>query len=288
MKLVTYRENGAEQVGALTKDGTAILPLPVPDMNTLIETMTLSQLSSAVTAAEGSGASVALADVELLAPIPRPRQDVLCLGMNYKAHASEAAKYDADAFTKEKPAAVYFSKRVSEAVAPGGVIQSHQDLVERLDYEVELAVILGKTAKHVKAAEAGDYIFGYTVLNDVSARDVQTGHKQWYFGKSLDGFTPMGPCIVTADEIAFPPALGISSTVNGEPRQDSNTSLFLNSIQDVLEELTAGMTLLPGTIIATGTPAGVGMGFDPPKFLKPGDTVSCTIEGIGTLTNPVV
>ena len=287
MKLVTYRENGAEQVGALTKDGTAILPLPVPDMNTLIETMTLAQLSSAVTAAEGSGASVALADVELLAPIPRPRQDVLCLGMNYKAHASEAAKYDADAFTKEKPAAVYFSKRVSEAVAPGGVIQSHQDLVERLDYEVELAVILGKTAKHVKAAEAGDYIFGYTVLNDVSARDVQTGHKQWYFGKSLDGFTPMGPCIVTADEIAFPPALGISSTVNGEPRQNSNTSLFLNSIQDVLEELTAGMTLLPGTIIATGTPAGVGMGFDPPKFLKPGDTVSCTIEGIGTLTNPV-
>ena len=287
MKLVTYRENGAEKVGALTKDGAAIVPLPAPDMNTLIETMPLSALSSAVTAAEDSGVSVALADVELLSPIPRPRQDVLCLGMNYKAHASEAAKYDADAFTKEKPAAVYFSKRVSEAVAPGGVIQSHQDLVERLDYEVELAVILGKTAKHVKAAEAGDYIFGYTVLNDVSARDVQTGHKQWYFGKSLDGFTPMGPCIVTADEIAFPPALGISSTVNGEPRQDSNTSLFLNSIQDVLEELTAGMTLLPGTIIATGTPAGVGMGFDPPKFLKPGDTVSCTIEGIGTLTNPV-
>ena len=287
MKLVTYRENGAEKVGALTKDGTAILPLPAPDMNTLIETMTLSDLSSAVIAAEGSGASVALAEVELLAPIPRPRQDVLCLGMNYKAHASEAAKYDAGAFTKEKPVAVYFSKRVSEAVAPGGVIQSHQDLVERLDYEVELAVILGKTAKNVSAAEAGDYIFGYTILYDVSARDVQTAHKQWYFGKSLDGFTPMGPCIVTADEIAFPPALGISSTVNGEPRQDSNTSLFLNSIQDVLEELTAGMTLLPGTIIATGTPAGVGMGFDPPKFLKPGDTVSCTIEGIGTLTNPV-
>ena len=287
MKLVTYLETGTEKVGALTADGSAIVPLPVPDMNTLIETMTLSQLSSAVTAAEGSGASVALAEVELLAPIPRPRQDVLCLGMNYKAHASEAAKYDAGAFTKEKPAAVYFSKRVSQAVAPGGAIQSHRDMVERLDYEVELAVILGKTAKNVKATEAGDYIFGYTVLNDVSARDVQTGHKQWYFGKSLDGFTPMGPCIVTADEIAFPPALGISSTVNGEPRQDSNTSLFLNSIQDVLEELTAGMTLLPGTIIATGTPAGVGMGFDPPKFLKPGDTVSCTIEGIGTLTNPV-
>ena len=288
MKLVTYRENGAEKVGALTKDGAAIVPLPAPDMNTLIETMPLSALSSAVTAAEDSGASVALADVELLSPIPRPRQDVLCLGMNYKAHAAEAAQYDAGAFTKEKPVAVYFSKRVSEAVAPGGAIQSHRELVERLDYEVELAVILGKTAKHVKAAEAGDYIFGYTILNDVSARDVQTGHKQWYFGKSLDGFTPMGPCIVTADEIAFPPALAISSTVNGELRQSSNTSLFLNSIPEVLEELTAAMTLLPGTIIATGTPAGVGMGFDPPKFLKPGDVVTCAIEGIGTLTNPVV
>ena len=288
MKLVTYRENGAEQVGALTKDGTAIVPLSVPDMNTLIETMPLSALSSAVTAAEDSGVSVALADVELLSPIPRPRQDVLCLGMNYKAHAAEAAQYDAGAFTQEKPVAVYFSKRVSEAVAPGGAIQSHRELVERLDYEVELAVILGKTAKHVKAAEAGDYIFGYTILNDVSARDVQTGHKQWYFGKSLDGFTPMGPCIVTADEIAFPPALAISSSVNGELRQSSNTSLFLNSIQEVLEELTAAMTLLPGTIIATGTPAGVGMGFDPPKFLKPGDVVTCAIEGIGTLTNPVV
>ena len=288
MKLVTYRENGAEKVGALTKDGAAIVPLSVPDMNTLIETMPLSALSSAVTAAEDSGASVALADVELLSPIPRPRQDVLCLGMNYKAHAAEAAQYDAGAFTKEKPVAVYFSKRVSEAVAPGGAIQSHRELVERLDYEVELAVILGKTAKHVKAAEAGDYIFGYTILNDVSARDVQTGHKQWYFGKSLDGFTPMGPCIVTADEIAFPPARAISSSVNGELRQSSNTSLFLNSIQEVLEELTAAMTLLPGTIIATGTPAGVGMGFDPPKFLKPGDVVTCAIEGIGTLTNPVV
>ena len=139
----------------------------------------------------------------------------------------------------------------------------------------------------MKAAEAGDYVFGYTIINDVSARDVQTGHKQWYFGKGLDGFTPMGPWIVTADEIPFPPALNIGSTVNGEVRQQSNTSLFLNSIEDVLEELSSGMTLLPGTIIATGTPAGVGMGFDPPKFLKVGDVVECTIEGIGSIRNTV-
>ena len=286
MKLVTYRFENTQCVGVLTQDET-VLPLDYPDMNTLIETASPADLRSAASAAERAGVRVPLAEVELLAPIPRPRQDILCLGMNYKDHADEAAQYNAEAFTKEKPVAVYFSKRVSQAVAPEGDIERHAGLVERLDYEVELGVILGKAARNVKAEEAGDYIFGYTVINDVSARDVQTSHKQWYFGKSLDGFTPMGPCIVTADEIAFPPALDISSTVNGEPRQHSNTRLFLTSIPALLEELTAGMTLLPGTIIATGTPAGVGMGFDPPKFLQSGDVVECTIQGIGTIRNTV-
>ena len=287
MKLITYRQNGAEHVGALTEDGTGVLPLPVPDMNTLIETMTLTDLRSAVAAAE-RGSALALSDVELLAPIPRPRQDVLCLGMNYLAHAEEAARYSADAFRKERPVAVYFSKRVSEAGKPDGLIPRHAGLTDRLDYEAELAVVLGRTARDVKAADAADCIFGYTVLNDVSARDLQTGHKQWYFGKSLDGFTPMGPVLVTADEIAYPPALEITCRVNGELRQQSNTSLLITSIGQILEELTAGMTLLPGTIIATGTPAGVGMGFDPPKFLQSGDVVECAIEGIGTLRSTVV
>ena len=287
MKLITYRQNGAEHVGALTEDGTGVLPLPVPDMNTLIETMTLTDLRSAVAAAE-RGSALALSDVELLAPIPRPRQDVLCLGMNYLAHAEEAARYSADAFRKERPVAVYFSKRVSEAGKPDGLIPRHAGLTDRLDYEAELAVVLGRTARDVKAADAADCIFGYTVLNDVSARDLQTGHKQWYFGKSLDGFTPMGPVLVTADEIAYPPALEITCRVNGELRQQSNTALLITSIGQILEELTAGMTLLPGTIIATGTPAGVGMGFDPPKFLQSGDVVECAIEGIGTLRSTVV
>lgn len=286
MKLVTYRFENTQRVGVLTQDET-VLPLDYPDMNTLIETASPADLRSAASAAERAGVRVPLAEVELLTPIPRPRQDILCLGMNYKDHADEAAQYNAEAFTKEKPVAVYFSKRVSQAVAPEGDIERHAGLVERLDYEVELGVILGKAARNVKAEEAGDYIFGYTVINDVSARDVQTSHKQWYFGKSLDGFTPMGPCIVTADEIAFPPALDISSAVNGEPRQHSNTRLFLTGIPALLEELTAGMTLLPGTIIATGTPAGVGMGFDPPKFLQSGDVVECTIQGIGTIRNTV-
>ena len=287
MKLITYRQNGAEHVGALTEDGTGVLPLPVPDMNTLIETMTFEGLRSAVAAAE-RGSALALSDVELLAPIPRPRQDVLCLGMNYLAHAEEAARYSADAFRKERPVAVYFSKRVSEAGKPDGVIPRHAGLTDRLDYEAELAVVLGRTARDVKAADAADCIFGYTVLNDVSARDLQTGHKQWYFGKSLDGATPMGPVLVTADEIAYPPALEITCRVNGELRQQSNTSLLITSIGQILEELTAGMTLLPGTIIATGTPAGVGMGFDPPKFLQSGDVVECAIEGIGSLRSTVV
>ena len=287
MKLVTYRHSGAEHVGALTPDGSGILPLPVPDMNTLIETMDLPALRSAVAAAE-RGSALALSEAELLAPIPRPRQDVVCLGMNYRAHEEESARYNADAFTKETPAAVYFSKRVSEAGRPDGIIPRHAGLTDRLDYEAELAVVLGRAARDVKAADAADCIFGYTVLNDVSARDLQTGHKQWYFGKSLDGATPMGPVLVTADEIAYPPALEITCRVNGELRQQSNTSLLITSIGQILEELTAGMTLLPGTIIATGTPAGVGMGFDPPKFLQSGDVVECAIEGIGTLRSTVV
>lgn len=280
MKLITCLYKGEERVGALTEEGVVFLPYP--DMNTLIET-----LPPAAFAVTSTAKPVPLEDVTLLAPIPRPRQDVICLGMNYRDHEKEAAKYDAEAFKKEKPAAVYFSKRVSQAGDPDGDIPRYEGLVERLDYEAELAVIIGKTARNVKAENAGDYIFGYTVLNDVSARDLQTGHKQWYFGKGLDGFTPMGPCILTADETAFPPALDISCAVNGEERQRSNTALLIHGIPEIIEELSAGMTLLPGTIIATGTPAGVGMGFDPPKFLSAGDVVACTIQNVGTLRSTV-
>ena len=283
MKLVSFLQDGRECVGVLSADETAVRPLPFADMNALME-VPRDQLLSAVKAAD---TSLPLSAVTLLSPIPRPRQDVICLGINYKAHAAESTHYDAAAFGGERPVPIYFSKRVSEAVGPEGFIESHPGLVERLDYESELAVIIGKAAKHVKAADAADYIFGYTVLNDVSARLLQTAHKQWYFGKSLDGFTPIGPCITTADEIAFPPALRISSRVNGELRQDSTTDLLITGIGEIIQELSSGMTLLPGTIIATGTPAGVGMGFDPPKFLKPGDVVECTIEGIGTLRNTV-
>ena len=259
MKLVTYLHDGKEAVGVLREDGAAVRPLPFPDMNALIEAPR-SQLLSAV---KNADASLPLSTVTLLAPIPRPRQDVICLGINYKAHAEEAERYSSEAFKKERPIPIYFSKRVTEAVGPEGFIESHPGLVERLDYEAELAVIIGKTAKNVKAADAADYIFGYTVLNDVSARLLQTTHKQWYFGKGLDGFTPIGPCITTADEIAFPPALRISSRVNGEPRQDSTTDLLITSIADIIEELSSGMTLLPGTINRHRHPRRRGHGLRP-------------------------
>ena len=160
--------------------------------------------------------------------------------------------------------------------------------MDSLDYEVELAVIIGKDAKNVRREDAYNYVFGYTILNDVSARNLQTRHKQWYFGKSLDGFTPIGPCIVTADEFENPPVLAIKSYVNGELRQNSSTELLLFDIAHIISELSQGMTLKAGTIIATGTPAGVGMGFEPPNFLKSGDTVTCEIEKIGTLTNRIL
>ena len=275
MKLVTYLHDGVPSVGMLTPDEAAVRPLPFPSMQALIEAGALPDPALA-------GDPLPLETVTLLAPIPQPRQDVICLGINYRDHAEEAARYSSDAFRKERPIPIYFSKRVTEAVAPDGFIESHPGLVERLDYEAELAVILRKTARNISADQAADYIFGYTVLNDVSARLLQ-----WYFGKGLDGFTPMGPCITTADEIPFPPALEISAQVNGEPRQHSNTRLLITGIGEILEELSSGMTLLPGTIIATGTPAGVGMGFDPPRFLKAGDVVECSIEGIGTLRSTV-
>lgn len=288
MKLVTYRLSGAEHVGALTADGKGVLPLPAADMNTLIETMTLADLRSAAAAAERGGA-VPLSDVELLAPIPRPRQDVVCLGMNYRDHAEESARYSADAFTKSSTAAVYFSKRVSEAGKPDGVIPRHAGLTDRLDYEAELAVVLGKAARDVKAVDAADCIFGYTVLNDVSARDLQTGHKQWYFGKSLDDFTPMGPCILSADEVGAMPELDIRCYVNGEKRQDSNTRMMIFDIPYIIEELSAGMTLKAGTVIATGTPSGVALGMAPEvqKYLELGDVVRCEIDRIGVLENTI-
>ena len=293
MRFVTCRlPDGIEDPAILSADGRQVWPLSWLGLRY----ETLSDAIPFLTPQVRAGLSLAIAGIPALpieavtleSPIPAPAQDVICLGINYMAHSDEAEKYSADAFATRHQDAIYFSKRVTRAVPDGGFIEAHTDLVKKLDYECELAVVLGMDAKDVPVGQTKDVVFGYTILNDVSARDVQTAHKQWYFGKSLDGFTPMGPVLVTADEIAYPPALEITSRVNGELRQKSNTALLITSIGQILEELTGGMTLLPGTIIATGTPAGVGMGFDPPRFLQSGDTVECAIEGIGTLCSTVI
>lgn len=288
MKLITYEKDGCRALGKITDDNQicplAALGISYTSMNDLIDNITADEVAQIK---NGTGETISFDAVKKCSPIPEPKQDVICLGINYLAHADEAAHYKEDAFGGERPYAIYFSKRVNEAVPDGGDIDAHTDMVERLDYESELAVIIGKEAQNVKPEEAYDYVFGYTVLNDISAREVQTNHKQWYFGKSLDGFTPIGPCIVTTDEIPGRPRLNIRSYVNGELRQNSNTDLLISDIPHVICELSRGMTLKPGTIISMGTPAGVGMGFDPPKFLKPGDVVCCEIEGIGTLTNTI-
>ena len=300
MKLVTYKENSALHTGMVRDGGQGIYPVTAAgygdmDMLALVKAEPSRQeiLLKAFSALslkkpEEIEGALAYGAVELAAPIPYPEQDVICLGINYMAHAEESARYKKEAFGGERPYAVYFSKRVNEAVEPMGDIEAHADIVDSLDYEAELAVIIGREARNVAPENVKEYIFGYTVLNDVSARNIQTRHKQWYFGKSLDRFTPMGPCIVTADAIAYPPVLKIQSYVNDELRQDSDTGLLIFNIDHVVSELSQGMTLRAGTIISMGTPAGVGMGFVPPKFLKPGDVVECRIEGIGALKNRIV
>ncbi len=289
MRFYTFLQKNRECAGVGYDDETlyplSAFGLTETDMLTLIRQMTPEKWRILSNPNNAKSQPIARKGLKLCAPIPHPAQDVICLGINYHAHAEEAARFHADAFGGERPKPIYFSKRATDAIGHGDMIPVYENLVDGLDYEAELAVIIGKDAKNVPEGKAGEYIFGYTVLNDVSARNLQTAHKQWYFGKSLDGFTPIGPAIVTADEIAYPPRLRISCTVNGELRQDSNTSLLIHGIGHIIAELSQGMTLKAGTIIATGTPAGVGMGFDPPRFLQKGDVVTCTIEKIGRLTN---
>lgn len=288
MKLITYRYQNKEQIGAVIDQEVvplAALGVSEKTMLDFIGNSSPEQLAQLSEVAQRCEERLPLAGVRLEAPIPEPRQDILCLGINYMDHAEESARFKLEKFDGKREYAVYFAKRVSRASGSGDPIPAYPELTQSLDYEAELAVIIGKPCRNLTPESVQEHIFGYTILNDVSARDLQTRHKQWYFGKSLDGFCPMGPWIVTADEITYPPELPIRSIVNGELRQNSNTRLLIFDIEHVLCELSAGMTIQAGTILSMGTPAGVGMGFTPPKFLKAGDSVVCEIDGIGRLTN---
>lgn len=280
MKLLSCEYKG--ETFAAVSDGKKAYKA-APDMYALLDRLEGALPGPELLAGEG----IDLGELRLLAPIPEPRQDVICLGMNYMDHSAEAAKWGKDDFVKNAGKAVYFSKRAAYIVGPGGEIDPHFDIVDGLDYEAELAVVLGKDAYRVSKEDAFDYVLGYSVLNDVSARNLQKAHKQFYFGKSLDTHTTMGPWIVTRDELPGAPELDIRCFINGEKRQDGNTRYMIFGVAEVIAELSQGMTLKAGTIIAMGTPAGVGMGFEPPKYLACGDVVRCEIDGIGVLENPV-
>lgn len=283
MKLVTFEYQNEERVGVLSEDEKRVIELGVDSMNDLIR-LDETELSGV----KESKRQMDLSEVRLLAPIPRPLQDVICVGTNYRDHLAESEEFLGDSAPADNAETVYFDKRVSKAVAPGGLIEAHEDIDECLDYEVELGVVIGKDARYVKAEDAYDYVFGYTIVNDVSARTCQISHQQFFFGKSFDDFTPIGPWIVTEEEFERPPRLKITSSVNGELRQNSNTEQLIRDVPFLIEELSSVMTLRAGSIIATGTPAGVGLGFDPPKYMKPGDVIRCEIEGIGVLENTVI
>lgn len=226
--------------------------------------------------------------VRLLAPLPHPRKNVFCVGRNYLEHIAEGERAQNKTIgVTEHP--VFFTKPPTAVVGPGADVPIFPHVSENIDYEVELAVVIGKAGRDIPKERAHDHVFGYTILNDVTARDVQRRHGgQFFKGKGLDGSCPIGPVIVTTDAIGDPSNLGLRLTVNGETRQDGNTADMIFDIPTLIASLSEGLTLEPGDIIATGTPSGVGYAMDPPNFLKEGDVVICEIDGIGQLENRMI
>jgi 2-keto-4-pentenoate hydratase/2-oxohepta-3-ene-1,7-dioic acid hydratase in catechol pathway len=295
MKFLTL-EHG--QLGALV-DGTVVdLPAAARESGDGLVAATLAALveagdgaavlawDMAVLAVSEQRASRPYDDVRPLAPIPVPRRNIICLGKNYLEHAREvAAKMNSSDKPPEHP--IIFTKATTAVIAPGAPVPSYPGLTRKLDYEAELALIIGTGGRDIAAANAWQHVFGYTAINDISARDMQKNHFQWFRAKSLDGFAPMGPLVVHRSAMAAPEDIEISCTVNGELRQQATLDQLIFDVPTIIETLSSGMTLLPGDIIATGTPAGVGMGFSPPKYLQAGDEMVVEVGGAGALRNPV-
>jgi len=299
VRLVTYRERdgGADHLGLVLGErvvnlAAAAKALALPDchddMAAFIragEPALACARAIAARLAGDSAAGVALGDVQLLAPIPRPARNVVCVGLNYREHVAESKSVQGDAPPPAYP--VFFTKPPSCVIGPGAAIPWHGHVSEAIDWEVELAVVIGREGRDIAEPDALSHVFGYTVGNDITARDLQQRHGQWYKGKSLDGFLPLGPAIVTADEISDPQALDLCLRVNGAEKQRSNTSLMIFGVARLIAEWSAGMTLFPGDVLMTGTPSGVGMGRTPPEWLRPGDVVEAEIPAIGVLRNAV-
>jgi 2-keto-4-pentenoate hydratase/2-oxohepta-3-ene-1,7-dioic acid hydratase in catechol pathway len=231
-------------------------------------------------------ASYALSAVQLHAPIPRPAKNVFCVGRNYAAHVKEgAAAYNREVKLPEVP--VFFTKAPTTVSGPFADVPLHADVTQQLDWEVELAVVIGREGRNISRADALSHVFGYAVLNDITGRDLQQRHTQWFKGKSLDGSCPIGPVIVTADEFGDPQSKRVSLRVNGVTKQDATTADMIFPVAIIIEWLSKGLTLEPGDIIATGTPEGVGMGRTPQEWLQAGDVVEAEVEGIGVIRNRI-
>jgi len=232
------------------------------------------------------GNRIPLDAVKILAPIPRPHRNIFCIGKNYHDHIKEIQTALSD-HAAQIEAPIFFTKATSTVIGPGDAIPASADSTESVDYEGELAVIIGRGGKNISPEKALDHVFGYSILNDVTSRRLQKKHQQWFLGKSLDGFCPMGPAILTSDAMPHLSSLRVETRVNGELRQNGKVSDMIYDVATIISQLSQCLTLEAGDIIASGTPAGVGMGFSPPKYLRAGDRVSITIQPIGCLENPV-
>lgn len=289
MHLITCRHQNRERLGVLQGDAVTLLPQEAGWPASMLDLIAAGPTFLTRLRAELPRLTTRIAadKIELLAPIPRPRKNVMCLGLNYRDHAEESAR--AKGLPIELPEhPVVFTKSPTSVTAPGAGVPAHAGVTRELDWEVELGVVIGTGGRAIPRAQALAHVFGYTVINDLSARDLQFRHKQWFLGKSLDGFCPMGPALVTADEIPDPQRLRLACRVNGVAKQDSSTAQMIFDVATIIETLSRGMTLEAGDVIATGTPAGVGFARQPPEFLKPRDVVECEIENIGVLRNRIV
>ena len=290
MKLVAYRWGGSRQVGLVAASGREVQPLELSEAERERGVLAvIERLAAGGAMPAAAGPSLALSALTLDAPLPRPRRNLFCVGRNYRAHARELAGsvFKADAQGEADGWPIVFTKVPECVVGPHDEVRLPRGISEQVDYESELAVVIGRGGRDIPRSRALDHIFGYTIVNDVTARDVQMRHSQWDLGKSFDTFCPMGPMIVTPDECDGT-ATRVRGWVNGELRQDASTTDLIFDIPTLIETCSRGITLYPGDVIATGTPSGVGMGLKPPRFLQSGDVVRVEIDGIGHLENRFV
>ena len=291
MKIVAFQKNGQPGVGLVSSDLQQIEPFDLPLAQCESGALSIIEMQARGEPLPALLAAIAIGDVQITAPLPKPRRNIFCVGKNYFAHAKEFAGSGFDSSAKAgedvPDCPIIFTKVPESVIGDGDVIELPLAWVSTaIDYEAELTVIIGRGGKGIAAKDAMSHVWGYTIINDVTARDWQSRHKQWHMGKSFDTFCPMGPWLVSADECDGTNTM-VRCYVNGELRQNASTTDLIFDIPKLIETLSAGITLYPGDVIATGTPVGVGIGFKPPKYLQSGDVVRIEIDGIGSLENPV-